>query len=382
MKRFIAKKYQNLQNLEGDIINNKDKYDDLINLSIGDPDISTPTELLEKAYQDTLNGYTGYADSRGYLELREAISLFYKNKYNMQINIDEVLVTAAATAGLYVALNAVLNEGDEVIVIEPYFFPYLSQIEINGGKAVILKTTFEDEYQINFDELNKVVTDKTKVILINSPNNPTGVTYTKSTLEKLRDFVIKRDLLVIADDIYTSFSFKEKFIPISSLEGMHERCITINSFSKNLVMTGLRVGNIVAPKEIISVIRDVNDNVVYSAPSFSQRAALHGLLNFDKIEKEVQNIFKERLEYVYSRIDKIDFLDVVKTYGSFYVFPNIKKTGLKSEEFSKKLLEQAHILVLPGVMFGKSGDDNFRISCTVGIDKLKEAFDRIEKMKF
>ncbi len=382
MKRFLAKKYQKLENLEAGISQNLNKYDDLINLSIGDPDVTTPEIILTKAYEDTLNGHTKYTDSRGYKELREAICGFYKKRYQINVNDDEILVTTAATVAMYLSLSAVLDEGDEVILIEPYFFPYSTQIEMNGGVVVPFKTSMEDDYKIDFTKLEKIITDKTKAIIINSPNNPTGVTYSKEDLEKIRDFVVKHDLLVIADDIYTSFSFKDEFIPISSLEGMFERCITINSFSKNLIMTGLRIGNIVAPKEIINVIKDINDHVVYSAPSFSQRAALHGLNNFDEIEKDIQKIFKERLEYIYKRIDEIEFLDITKTYASFYAFPSIKKTGMKSEAFVKKLLEEAHILAIPGVFFGESGDDNFRITCTVSIEVLKEAFDRIEKLKF
>ncbi len=382
MKDLIAKKHQNTNNIEGDLLKNLDKYTDLINLSIGDPDILTPKEILTKAYEDTLNGHTKYTDSRGYKELREAISSFYKKRYAMNVDDSEVMVTTAASIGMYLSLAAILNEGDEVILIEPFFFPYKNQVEMNGGVAVTFKTKMEDGYKIDFLELEKTITDKTKAIIINSPNNPTGLTYKKEELEKIRDFVVKHNLVVIADDIYTSFSFKEEFVPIASIDGMFERCITINSFSKNLIMTGLRVGNIIAPKEVISVIKNINDHMVYAAPSFSQRAALHGLNNFDEIEKDIQDVFYKRLEYVYERIEKIEFLDVVKTYGSFYAFPSIKKTGLKSMEFTKKLLEEAHIIAIPGIAFGESGDDNIRITCTVGIDTLKEAFDRIEKLKF
>ena len=380
--KFLSSKYAGKaidRSTSGDV---PVEYDDLINLSIGDPDIPTPRVIVEEAFRDALAGHTKYTASRGYPQLRQAICKFYKDRYNMEITDGQVFVSTAGSVAMFLVMQALLDEGDQVLIFEPGFFPYPDQVKMAGGVPVFVSTVLEENFQINFDRLEKAVTEKTKAIIINTPNNPTGVCYTPQTLEKLADFAIRHDLVVVADDIYTSFDYTQKFTPIASYPGMSERTVTINSFSKNFIMTGFRVGNIVAPEYIINVIKMINENVVYTAPSISQRAALHGLEHFDEFEGEISAIFKERVEYAYNRLKNIPYIDMPRPGGGFYLFPSVKRTGLTGAQFAKKLMDECHIRVIPGGAFGESGLYHIRISCTVSVEKLAQAFDRMEKLSF
>jgi aspartate/methionine/tyrosine aminotransferase len=273
-----------------------------------------------------------------------------------------------------------LDEGDEVIVPEPYFTPYANQIDLAGGRLIPLDTHEEDGYQIDVASLKKLITNRTKAIIVNTPNNPTGACLSKKTTEALAEAAIENDLIVISDDIYGSYSFVEPFIPITTIKGMKERTITIGTFSKDYAMTGWRIGYVLAPEYIISCIRDINEGICFSAPSISQRAAIHALKMREKVQPAMVEEYKKRVFYAYERIKQIPWISVNPPQGSFYLFPNIKKTGLSSAETSKRILEEAHVLVVPGNAFGKCGEGYLRIACTVEVDKLREAFDRIENM--
>jgi aspartate/methionine/tyrosine aminotransferase len=356
------------------------KYDDLINLSLGDPDLITDLGIISEAFHDARMGHTKYTDSVGDPELREEIGLYYKKSYGYQVEMNEIMAVVGACHGMYLVLEAILDDGDEVIVPEPYFTPYDNQIKLAGGKLVPLVTYEEDDFQIDIERLKALITCRTKAIIINTPNNPTGTCISKASMEALSDIAIEYDLIIIADDIYGAFSFCEPFLPITTLAGMKERTITIGSFSKDYAMTGWRIGYILAPDYMISCIRDINEGVCFSAPSISQRAAIHALRLRETIQPDLINEYKKRVYYSYERINKISGMSVLPPKGSFYLFVNIQKTGLTSAEVSRKLLENAHVLVVPGNGFGKSGEGYIRIACTVGLDKLKDAFDRIENI--
>ena len=382
--KFIAKRYWKdkitAMSKSGDKTN---AFDDLINLSLGDPDIVTPSLIIDKSYEDARAGHTKYTHFRGDPELREEICKFYDKEYGLKVSDEEVFVTASACLGMYLALEAVLDDGDEVIIQAPYFTPYPQQVELARGIPVELPTYEEEDFQINIERLESLITERTKVLIINSPNNPAGSCLSLETMKKIAEVAEKHDLLVIADEIYTDYSYENEFIPFISIDGMAERTITINSFSKNYVMTGWRVGNIIAPECIVNVIRLVNDNVVFTAPSISQRAAIHALRHREEVQKEFIDEFRERTRYAAERINKIPKLHTAyPPKGTFYVFVNIKETGMTSEEAADYILEEAHVLMLPGSAFGTCGEGYLRIACTVGIDKLGEAFDRIEKLTF
>ena len=359
------------------------KYDDVINLSIGDPDLSTHPEVVELAMEDAKAGYTKYADFQGDPELRAEIAKFYKEEYGMDVDDSEIFVSASGNIAMFMALNAILDDRDEVILVSPYYTPYPEQVRLNGGIPVEVLTLEEEDFQINMDRLREVITDRTKAIIINSPGNPTGSCLTLETLQALAEVVEEKDLIVIADDIYTTFSFQNPFIPFASLPGMNKRTITINSFSKNFMMTGWRVGNIIAPPEIIKVIRKINEALMFAAPSMSQRAALYSLRLRHEFQPAFVEEYRKRMYYASERINAIPWMSVLyPPKGSFYLFVNIKRTGLTSEEAVMKILEDAHVLTLPGSEYGTSGQGFIRICCTVGIETLAEVFDRLEKISF
>ncbi|SDK92968.1 pyridoxal phosphate-dependent aminotransferase [Natronincola ferrireducens] len=379
--KFISKRYWNdISTPMGESGDLTRKYEDLINFSLGDPDYTTDERIIEAAFKDAKNGHTHYTDFLGDLELREEILKYYKTQYQYEVALEECMVTTSGCHAMWLVLESILDDGDEVIIHEPYFTPYPQQIRLARGVPVVLETYEEAGFEVESQRLEKLITNRTKAIIINTPNNPTGTCFSKKTLEEIGKIAIKHDLLIIADDIYTAFSYAEPFIPITILKEMKERTITIGSFSKDYAMTGWRIGYVLAPSFIIETMKDVNENNVFTAPSISQRAAFHGLKLRDKVQPPMIEEYKNRIYYAYERISKIPNMSVLPPRGSLYMFINIKGTGLTSKEVVDRLLEEAHILVLPGNAFGNCGEGYIRIAVTVGVEKLKEAFDRIEKM--
>lgn len=379
--KFIARRYwKNTATAMGKSDELAKSFDDCINLSLGDPDITTDSKVIEYAFEDAKRGHTKYTAFSGDPELKKAIKTLYKEDFDQLVNEEEIFVTASGCLGMYLALEAIVDDGDEVIIHAPYFTPYPQQIELARGIPVILNTYEDEDFQINIERLERLITERTKAIVINTPNNPTGNCFTKETLEAIAKIAIERDLIVIADDIYGAFSFNEEFVPIMTLPGMRERTITINSFSKNYIMTGWRVGNIIAPDYIVSTIQSINENVVFTAPSVSQRAAIYAIRDRKRIQPPMVSEYEKRVRYAIERINAIPKMSVMKARGTFYLFVNIKASGLSSDEAAALILEKAHVLTLPGTTFGDCGEGYIRIACTVGIDKLKETFDRIEKI--
>lgn len=380
--QFIAKRYWKDQSTamgQSDVM--AKSFNDVINLSLGDPDLITHDYIIDNAFADAKRGHTKYTDFRGDPELRQEIINYYKEEYNMDVKDEEIFVCASACLGMYLALEAIVDDGDEVILQAPYFTPYPQQVELARGIPVELPTYEEEDFQINIERLESLITERTKALVINSPSNPTGNCLTVETMEKIAEIAVKYDLVVIADDIYTSFSYQNPFVPFASLPGMQERTIILNSFSKNFTMTGWRVGNIIAPDYIIQVIQQINENVVFTAPSISQRAGIYALRNRKEIQPPMIEEYRKRMFYAAERINQIPKLSVIyPPRGSFYLFMNIKETGLTSVEAADLILKEAHVLMLPGDAFGKCGEGYIRIACTVNVDTLKEAFDRIEKI--
>lgn len=379
--KFISRRYwKNNSTPMGQVDELAKNFDDVINLSLGDPDLITHDIITDNAFKDAKKGHTKYTDFRGDPELRSEISKFYMEEYNLNIRDEEIFVATSGCLAMYLVLEAILDDNDEVILQAPYFTPYKQQVELARGIPVPLNTYEEEDFQINIERLEKLINERTKAIIINSPSNPTGNILSRKTLKSIRDIAVKHDLIIISDDIYTSFCFNEPFIPIASIDGMKERTIIINSFSKNFTMTGWRIGNIIAPDYIIRVIQQINENMVFTAPSISQRGAIYALRNRRLIQPEIIKEYKDRVLYAADRINKIPGMSVLSPKGTFYLFVNIKKTGLTSVEASDVILKEAHVLTIPGIAFGDCGEGYLRIACTVGIHKLKEAFDRIENM--
>lgn len=380
--KYISKRYWNkVANEMAQSSDSVDLYDDLINFSIGDFDINTDYRIIKAAFEDALDGHTHYTEPAGMIELRQEICKFYKEEYGYDVNPAELMITTSASHGMYLTMEAILDDGDEVLIPIPSFSPYSQQVKLARGKPVFVETYEDEEFQIKADRLEEAVTDRTKAIIINTPNNPTGACLSRETMEEVARIAEKYDLLIIADDIYTIYSYQEAFLPITTLDNMRKRTITLGSFSKDYVMTGWRIGYILAEAYFIDVIKDINEAVVYTAPSISQRAAIHALRLRDEIQPDLVEKFKERIFYAYERLKGLKNVSILEPKGTFYLFPNIKATGLTSAELTAKILEEAHVLVIPGTAFGTNGEGYLRLACTLDIDKMKEAFDRMEQME-
>lgn len=379
---YIAKRYWKDQSTAmGKSDEMAKSFHDVINLSLGDPDLTTDIRIIEPAFEDAKRGHTKYTDFRGDPELREEICRYYKDEYDMNVKDEEVFVCTSACEGMYLALEAILDDGDEVILQAPYFTPYPQQVELARGIPVELPTWEENDFQVDTEELEKRITERTKAIILNTPNNPTGNCLTVETMKKIGKIAEKYDLLLITDDIYTAFSYQTPFVPMASLPGMRKRTIILNSFSKDFTMTGWRLGCIIAPDYIIRIIQQINENVVFTAPSISQRAGIYALRRRKEIQPAMVEEYRSRMFYAAERINAIPALHVITPpKGTFYLFVNIKKTGLSSADAAEAILKQAHVLTLPGNAFGECGEGYIRLACTVNKDVLKEAFDRIAAM--
>ena len=358
------------------------KYKDIIDLSIGDTDFTTDESIINAAFRDAKAGHTHYGDPKGDPELIDAVCRAWEEDFGQRLPRDHVLVSASSCLGMALVMLAILDPGDEVIVFSPYFAMYRSQIELAGGVCVDVPTYASENYAISEERLRAAITPRTKAIIFNNPTNPTGMAYDRSTLELLAKIAQEYDLLVAADEIYTTYIYEGDYIPLRTLPGMLDRTITLNSFSKNFLMTGWRVGVIIAESTLIATMNQINGSLIYSAPSISQRAAIAALENRARIRERYIAAYRERIFYSADRLEKIPYLSLVRPKGTFYLFPGVEKTGLSAGEFCKERLERAHILVSPGDVFGLAGKQHFRIACTVDIEKLREAYDRMEALRF
>jgi len=356
------------------------RYDDVIDLSIGDPDYPADKGVIEAIYKAGLEGHTRYTEFLGDEDLRKATIKAYKEDYDYDFKEDEIIITAGGTHAMYLTMEAILDEGDEVIAIAPYYIYYKPQIEMPKGKLVVYNTKSEDNFDVRLDELEKLITSRTKAIIVNSPCNPSGKVYSEENIRGILKLAEKYDFLVIADDIYQALNYTDNKKPICAYEGHPGRVITIYTYSKDFSMTGLRLGHIIAQKDLIATMRRVNEAVAFTVNSMSQRGGIYALENRKKIQEGLYREYHERAMYIYDRAKTIKNMSCNKPEGTFYVFINIKDTGYTSEEIWEKILDEAHVLVLPGSGFGEAGEGFIRIAATVGIEVLKEAFDRIEKM--
>ena len=383
MKNFIAERFRSSGgpglSLDTEALA---KYDDIIDLSIGDTDFTTDSAIIDAAFRDARSGHTHYGNPKGDPELIAAYCAAWEEDFGQKLAADHVMVSASSCMGMGLAMMAILDPGDEVIVFSPYFAIYKSQIELAGGVCVEVPTYAGEGYTIDEARLRAAVTPKTKAIIFNNPTNPTGMAYGEDTLRMLARVAEEYDLLIAADEIYTTYLFEGSYVPLRTLPGMEKRTITLNSFSKNFLMTGWRVGMLIAEPEILSVMLNINGSLIYTTPSISQRAALEALRQRARIRETYVAAYRDRIFYSAERIEKIPYLSLVRPKGTFYLFPGVEKTGLSAPEFCRQLLEKAHILVTPGDAFGSTGAGHIRIACTVDIDKLKVAYDRMEKLSF
>lgn len=379
--RYLKTFYQHPEeNILMDFTTMASQMDNLLNLSIGDPDLVTNLAISQAAFEDVKNGHTHYTASDGSTDFIESVINFYQKQYDLNFEKNQVRATVGALQGMYLTLQVLLNKEDEVIIHEPFFSPYRTQVIEAGGTPVIIPTFEEDGFQINIDILKAAITPKTKAIIINSPNNPTGAVFSKETFKEIADLAIEHDFFILSDEVYEAFSFYEDFTPMATFAPNHT--ITFSSFSKAFAMTGWRIGYMIAPDYINSACKLLNEDITFSAPTPSQRAGIYALNNYQELVPEVVAVFKERLEYVEKRVKEIPFLSLHPVKGSMYAFINISSSGLTSMDFATKLLQEQQVLVIPGKAFGNSGDNYIRLAATQSIDVLKEAFDKIEKLEF
>lgn len=352
---------------------------DAISLGVGEPDFDTPWRIREEGIYSLEKGRTFYTSNAGLKELRFEISKYLNRKYQMDYHpCHEILVTVGGSEGIDATMRTILNPGDEVIVAQPCFVSYVPCILMAGGVPVVVNLQEKDRFKLRKEQLEEVVTDKTKAIFISFPNNPTGAVMTKEDLEPIAEFAKEHDLLVISDEIYSELTYGRKHVSIGSLPDMKERTIVINGFSKAFAMTGWRLGYVAAPKVIMEQMVKVHQYCIMAAPTTSQYAAIEALRACDDEVEDMRIAYNQRRRYLVHAFEKMG-LDCFEPEGAFYIFPSIKKFGMTSEEFATRLLNEQKVAIVPGSAFGKCGEGYLRVSYAYSIDELKTALARLEK---
>ena len=352
---------------------------DAVSLGIGEPDFDTPWHIREEGIYSLHKGRTFYTSNAGLIELREEIGRFMKRKYDLTYDPKhEMILTVGGSEAIDIALRAILNPGDEVIYPEPCFVSYEPCILLSDGVPVSIELSAATEFRLQPEQLEAAITPKTKALLISYPNNPTGAIMEREDLEKLVPIIVKHDLLVISDEIYSELSYKDRHVSIASLPGMLERTIVINGFSKSYAMTGWRLGFACGPAHIMEYMLKIHQFGIMSAPTMSQYAAISALKNGDRDICTMAESYNQRRRFLMEAFREMG-LPCFEPYGAFYVFPDISEFGMGSEEFCTKLLEAENVAVVPGSAFGACGDRHVRISYAYSIEELKEAMARIAR---
>ena len=353
---------------------------DIIHMEIGRPDFDTPEVIKEALYESVRKGNVFYTSNYGTNELRKAICDKLQRDNDITYTPDEILVTIGVGEGTYAAVAAFLNEGDEVLVPDPVWLNYIHVPNFFGAKPVTYRLREENDYQLDLDEIESLITPKTKMLVMNTPSNPTGAVQSRETLEKLAKIVEQHNLIVVSDEIYEKLVYGgAKHVSFASLPGMKERTITLNGFSKCYSMTGWRLGYVAAPVEFIQAMVRVHQYINTCASSFVQEAAITAL---EKGEPDVQRMvaeYQRRRDYAVSAINNIDGISCKNPEGAFYIFVNIKALGRSSSEVADYLLDHAHIATVPGSAFGPSGEGYIRLSYACSYERIVEAMERLKK---
>ena len=351
---------------------------DAISLGVGEPDFETPWHIREEGIYALEKGRTFYTSNAGLKSLREEISHYIERTQNIIYNpLSEILVTVGGSEAIDIGLRAIINQGDEVIIPQPSYVSYEPCAVLAGAKPVIIDLKAENDFRLTAEDLEKAITEKTKVLILPYPNNPTGAIMEKADLEAVAQVIKKHDILVMSDEIYGELTYKGCHTSIASIDGMQERTILINGFSKAYAMTGWRLGYVCAPEPIIKQMTKIHQFAIMCAPTTSQYAAVEALKNGDVDVDEMRKSYNQRRRFLMKRFKEMN-LECFEPYGAFYVFPSIKKFGMTSEEFALKFLEEERVAVVPGTAFGKSGEGFIRISYAYSIENLKIALDRLE----
>lgn len=355
-----------------------EEMDNVISLGVGEPDFLTPWHIRQTAIDYLEKGATRYTANAGLIELRQEISKYCERKYNISYDPkSEILVTVGGSEGIDMCIRSLIEPGDEVLVIEPSFVCYKPIVNMCGGVAIPLVTKAENNFRLTSSELENAVSDKTKLLVLPYPNNPTGAVMRKDDLTAIADVIKKHNLFVLSDEIYSELTYgDERHVSIASIEGMKERCVVINGFSKTYSMTGWRLGYALGPEPIINQMTKLHQYAIMSAPTNSQWSAIEALKNGDEDIEKMLFDYDMRRRYTVDAFRKIG-LECFEPEGAFYAFPCIKSTGLTSEEFCEKLIMSKRVAVVPGNAFGDCGEGFIRVSYCYSISNIKEAVSRI-----
>jgi len=352
---------------------------DAISLGVGEPDFETPWHIREEGIYSLEKGRTYYTSNSGLKELREEICRYLYRRFNLSYDWSkETLVTIGGSEAIDIGLRVMLEKGDEVLLPQPSYVSYEPCIVMAGGKPVIIELKAENEFKLTAEQIRKACTEKTKVIILPFPNNPTGSVMSRSELEKIVDVIIEKDLFVMSDEIYAELTYGEKHTSIAEFPGMKERTVVINGFSKSYAMTGWRLGYAAGPECIIKQMTKMHQFAIMCAPTTSQYAAIEALRNGDADVEMMTEAYDQRRRFLIHELRRMG-LECFEARGAFYVFPCIKSTGMTSEEFATKLLKEEKVAVVPGTAFGDCGEGYLRISYAYSIEKIKVALERIER---
>ncbi len=352
---------------------------DAISLGVGEPDFDTPWHIRDEGIYSLEKGRTFYTSNSGLKELKQEICNYMKRSQNVEYNPDtDVLVTVGGSEAIDIGFRAMINPGDEVLIPQPSYVSYEPCAILAGAKPVIINLKAENEFRLTSEELLNAITEKTKILVLPFPNNPTGSIMEKDDLEKIAKIIIEKDIFVMSDEIYAELTYKDKHVSITSIPGMKERTLLINGFSKAYAMTGWRLGYACGPSEIIKQMTKIHQYAIMCAPTTSQYAAIEALKNGDADILEMKTAYNQRRRYLMSAFKKMG-LECFEPFGAFYVFPCIREFGMTSEEFATKFLTEEKVATVPGTAFGDSGEGFLRISYAYSLETLKIAMERLEK---
>jgi aminotransferase len=353
--------------------------DDVISLGIGEPDFITPEPLVQAGTRSLKEGHTHYTSNSGIIELRQRLSTHLDDLYGVGYHPErELLITVGVSEAMYLALNAIIDPGDEVIIPEPSFVSYVPEVVLAGGKAVTIPTSVEYNFQVTSAEVEVAITDRTKAILISYPNNPTGAVMSRERLMAVAALAEKHDLLVISDEIYDQLVYGVEHVCFAGLPGMRERTVTLGGFSKSYAMTGWRIGYAAAPEPILQAMHKIHQYTIMSAPTTAQIAALTALEKGQPYVEEMRSEYDRRRRLIVDGLNELG-LATFEPRGAFYAFPSIAASGMDEYEFAERLLEEEQVAVVPGSAFGPSGAGYVRCSYATAYEKIEQALERMRR---
>ena len=355
------------------------EMDDVISLGVGEPDFDTPWHVRKEGIDSLEKGRTFYTSNSGLMELRQEICNYLKRKQNVEYDArKQVIITVGGSEAIDIGIRAMCDPGDEVLIPQPSYVSYEPCAILAGAKPVAINLKAENEFRLTAAELEEHITDKTKVLILPFPNNPTGAIMERKDLEEIAEVIIKHDIFVMSDEIYAELTYKEKHVSIVEIPGMYERTVLINGFSKAYAMTGWRLGYACGPQEIIEQMTKIHQFAIMCAPTTSQYAAVKALRDGDDDIAEMRTAYNQRRRFLMHAFKEMG-LECFEPYGAFYVFPCIKEFGITSDEFATRFLEAEKVAVVPGTAFGDSGEGFLRISYAYSLENLKEAMSRMKR---